>query len=144
MVRIEFVPRRGIDGRAEIVPVLDGVSLIVLVRDFERSLGLKPLGYAGLVPEFTGMGDLLFRDLLGSAARSEGAASTVLFCECGNPACGDLTTQIWSNDGHVTWSDFSVTHDQRDYSALGPFAFAESQYVEALTAVGGLFGRLSG
>ncbi|WP_405062594.1 hypothetical protein OG474_13395 [Kribbella sp. NBC_01505] len=129
MRQVGFELRPWEDSGTELVPLVNGVSLIELVARYERNEGLKPAdGYAGLV---------LYGDLpSGLRAYLTGGPGTpyaLLGCDCGDMGCWPLAAQIHADADTVTWDSFRQPHrPEWDYSGFGPFTFDRAQYDEAL------------
>lgn len=125
------------DGRLQIrtvVPVVDGVSLVDLVEEFERSRGYEPIGgYGGLVPEFYRFGPLDDYYLGGEEYRG-GAQRPLLGCGCGEWGCWPLMATIEADDTVVCWRDLAQPlREARDYSDFGPFEFGRDKYEQAVS-----------
>ena len=123
MRQVGFELRPWEDGGTELVPLVNGVSLVELVARYERGEGLKPAGgYAGL--------------MLGPAARRAylpGTSYALLGCDCGDMGCWPLRAEIHADADTVTWDSFHQPHrPDWDYSGFGPFVFDRAQYDEAL------------
>lgn len=123
------------DDPPEIVPMVNGCSLIDLVADFETSRGWELAGdYSGLVPASFRFGDLT-RYYLGRAARQwpEPGRAWLLGCDCGEVGCWPLDARIEVTDDLVMWQDFQQPHrPERDYRSFGPFVFGRKEYDRAV------------
>jgi hypothetical protein len=119
---------------AQIIPFIDGWSLVQLVGDLETTKGYDPAAtYAGLVPANVRLGDL-DRYYTGTQEPWSGRSRlAILGCECGEYGCWPLDADVRVSDGHVIWSSFGQPHrPDWDYSELGPFVFDEAQYRHAV------------
>ena len=120
---------------AEIVPVVNGRSLIDLVADFEKARRWELAGdYSGLVPASFSFGDLT-QYYLGRAARQwpGPGRAWLLGCDCGEVGCWPLDARIDVTDDLVLWQDFHQPHRAaRDYRSFGPFVFDRSEYDRAV------------
>ena len=130
------------DGETMITPVIDGVSLIRMVTNFENNIGHCDIagGYGGLIPSFYNYGPLNVYFMGGTPHFIEGDKSWayLLGCECGEVGCWPITTSIQVESETVTWCQFSQPHrPKRDYSNFGPFVFNKQQYVSVLKALTG-------
>jgi hypothetical protein len=121
----------------QVVPVLDGRSLVEIVDELETRRGYEPAGgYAGLVPGFFSVGDLKRYYLAKQEPWTGSTPVAVLGCECGELGCWPLHARIVVTDDEVTWRDFQQPHRaQRDYSGLGPFTFDRGDYERAVQEV---------
>lgn len=124
-----------VEGRAAVrlTPVVDGVSLVDLVRAFEATAGFDVAGgYDGLVLDQVRLGDL-DQHLVGRGPLGEPGAASLLGCDCGELGCWPLDARITVADGVVVWDGFRQPHRPgRDYSGFGPFAFDEAAYRSAI------------
>jgi hypothetical protein len=124
------------EGAREVVPFVDGTSLVELVGSFERQRGLSPAGgYAGIIPAHFNFGDLT-RYYLGVENQRWPRAGTVwlLGCDCGEVGCWPLEARIERTDEHVKWSGFRQPfRTQWRYDDFGPFTFERGQYDAAVT-----------
>ncbi|NUT06612.1 MAG: hypothetical protein HOV76_24360 [Hamadaea sp.] len=132
---IEFIVRRLPDRDVhDIVPTIDGQSLLDLIDRFELDSGMRPAGgaYGGLVPAFYRYGQL-DEHFLGRENPGLGPKTAVLACECGEVGCWPLMARIHPTGNLVVWKDFEQPHrPTRDYTTLGPFLFDREQYDSAL------------
>jgi hypothetical protein len=115
-----------------VMPVIDGVSLLHRVREFEFAQDFDVPGpYGPLTPErlscvsweryWVGAFDP------GSYFESVGA-NYVLACDCGEVGCWPLECRIAANDDTVRWDRFRQPHrPERDYSG-----FDRKQYTAAV------------
>lgn len=123
------------EGSVELVPVIDGVSLVHLVGDYESAHGMTPSGgYAGLIPAYFNFGDLTTYYLGQNERQWPGTGRMwLLGCDCGEVGCWPLEVTTTIADGQVTWTDFRQPHRPTwDYAEFGPFTFEESQYRDAV------------
>ena len=120
---------------AEIVPVVNGRSLIDLVADFEKARRWELAGdYSGLVPASFSFGDLT-QYYLGRAARQwpGPGRAWLLGCDCGEVGCWPFDARIDVTDDLVLWQDFHQPHRAaRDYRSFGPLVFDRSEYDRAV------------
>lgn len=112
---------------AELMPVLDGRTLLDRVTEFETSQSYDLAGgYGGLIPEYFNYGPLLDHFLANEVRY-------VLACSCGEVGCWPLLCRIRLEGDHVIWDRFEQRHrPARDYSSFGPFVFALAQYRAAV------------
>ena len=123
-----------------VVPLVDGVSLLKLITDFELSKGWEPAGtYAGIAPEFTNA-DRWVRSLLGYGhPEYEGNGITwLLGCGCSVAGCWPLEACVAINDNTIAWHSFRQPfRPERDYSDFGPFVFDRREYEAAVAELAG-------
>lgn len=121
----------------QVVPVVNGRSLVDLVAEFERAQGWQPVGgYSGLIPDHFRFGELT-QYYLGREARQwpEQGRAWLLGCDCGEVGCWPLDARIELPDQHVVWQGFRQPHrPHRDYQAFGTFVFAREAYERAVRA----------
>lgn len=119
------------DGPVQIVPEVNGRSLVDLVTEFEESRSFTPAGgYAGLVPAHFTFGDLA-RYYLGEEPEQwpKPGHLWLLGCECGEVGCWPLEARVTATDETVAWSNFHTPQRAgRDYTGFGPFLFARDHY----------------
>ncbi|WP_435736288.1 hypothetical protein V5D56_16050 [Cellulosimicrobium sp. PMB13] len=129
-----------VDGVVEVVPYVDGRSLVALARDLESSAGYSPAGaYGGLVPEHFRYGPAA-QHWYGRGRVPAPGHAWILACDCHEAGCWPLEATIAVDEDTVTWSGFSQPHQPRwDYGRLGPFAFDRAQYDDAVDRVSHLF-----
>jgi hypothetical protein len=116
-----------------VVPVVDGVSLITLVRNFEKAQGFDlPGSYGGINPSW-GRTENWVRYLLGESFPEDGHPSNgitwLLGCSCSVAGCWPLEAHVTVERDRVMWHGFRQPHrPAQDYAAFGPFAFARENY----------------
>lgn len=118
----------------QVVPCIDGRSLVEIVAEFEDAQGYTSRSQlGGIVPAFFKFGPL-DRYYLGQHERWSGEKDVaVLLCVCGEFGCGPFYAHVTVNDDEVAWAEFHRPgHVQSDYSAIGSFAFPGSEYREAV------------
>jgi hypothetical protein len=117
---------------SSVVPVIDGMSLIDLVGEFEAARELSPAGgYGGLIPETFHYGDLT-EYFTGKTWRDD-TRIWVLGCECGEAGCWPLETRIDITGSTVAWSEFRQPYrPEWDYHDFGPFLFDRRAYEVAV------------
>jgi hypothetical protein len=134
--QIVFEIRRWDETGRELVPLVDGVSLVDLVSEFEHAAGDQPAGgYAGLVLDHGNFGDLgnYLHGKPDSPYRRDAVA--LLGCNCGDVGCWPLQAQIHADASSVTWTTFTQPHrPDRNYTPFGPFTFRRPQYDKAIQA----------
>lgn len=124
-----------------ITPIIDGVTLVDLISQFEHRCGFEPAGgYAGIVPEYFNFGDLhdyfVGQFSPGSYFANLGAVY-LLGCGCGEVGCWPFCARIVASSDTITWDHFSQPYrSTRDYSNFGPFTFERSQYEAELQEMG--------
>jgi hypothetical protein len=127
----------------ELLPLVDGRSLVDLVAVFEAERGYEPSGaYAGIIPDHFRFGDLSLH-YEGRAERQwpRPNHAWLLGCDCGEVGCWPLTARITVTGTDVIWSHFSQDHRPGwDYAGFGPFFFERQQYAAAVTRAGETFG----
>jgi hypothetical protein len=120
----------------ELLPFVDGVSMVDLVGAYELAAGFDAPGqYAGLVLDHSRFGDLASY-LIGepeSAYFTDRGTIAVLGCDCGELGCWPLEARVLVADAAVTWLGFAQPfRPQRDYGTFGPFMFDRTQYERAV------------
>lgn len=130
-----------VDGLVEVVPYVDGRSLVDVVGRFESARGYSPAGaYGGLVPAFFRYGDAAHQ-WYGRGRVPAGGRAWVLACDCHEAGCWPFEVAVAADATTVTWRDLTQPfRPEWDYSALGPFTFDRAQYNDAVRAVAHLFG----
>ena len=130
-----------VDDVVEVVPFVDGRSLVGLVGAVEAAHGYSPAGaYGGLVPAFFAYGAAEQQWYgLGRHPAPRGRA-WVLACDCHEAGCWPFEVAIDVDATTVTWHDLAQPfHPEWDYSALGAFTFDRAQYDDAVRQVAHLF-----
>ncbi|WP_182376969.1 hypothetical protein [Nocardioides sp. WS12] len=123
------------EGSVELVPVVDGVSLVQLVGEYESAHGMRPSGgYGGLIPAHFNFGDLRTYYLGQSERQWPGTGRMwLLGCDCGEVGCWPLEVTTTVENGQVTWTDFRQPHRPAwDFAEFGPFTFEENRYRDAV------------
>jgi hypothetical protein len=120
----------------ELVPYVDNISMVDLVRGYELAAGYDVPGtYAGIVLDHVDVGDLTSY-LAGepqSAYWAKPGVIALLGCDCGEVGCWPLEARVLRQDGLVTWHSFlQPFRSDRDYRAFGPFVFQRVQYERAV------------
>ncbi|WP_163186957.1 hypothetical protein [Cellulosimicrobium sp. SL-1] len=130
-----------VDGLVEVVPYVDGRSLVDVVGRFESARGYSPAGaYGGLVPASFRYGDAAHQ-WYGRGRVPAGGRAWVLACDCHEAGCWPFEVAVAADATTVTWRDLTQPfRPEWDYSALGPFTFDRAQYDDAVRAVAHLFG----
>lgn len=124
------------EGAREVVPFVDGTSLVDLVGRFEWQCGFDPAGgYAGLIPAHFDVGDLSRYYLgLGDRQWPESGTAWLLGCDCGEVGCWPLEASIVLTDEQVCWTRFRQPYRaQWCYDNFGPFTFKRNQYEASVT-----------
>jgi hypothetical protein len=123
----------------ELMPYVDGVSLVELVSGFERAAGYDVAGeYAGIVLDHFNFGDLAgyLTGQPDSPYWVKLGAIALLGCNCGELGCWPLQCQVLVDEDLVLWRGFEQPHrPARDYGSFGPFVFRRSQYERAVRAL---------
>jgi hypothetical protein len=91
-----------------VVPVVDGVRLTDLVRDFERRAGYEPSGgYGGVAHVLSRFGPVEGY-YLGVATEwlFEGYLEILSWAGCREPGCWPLEVQVTADTSWVTWHSF--------------------------------------
>ena len=119
----------------ELLPVVDGTSLVDLAAEFERASKYEPSGkYAGLVVDYYRFGDLRTY-LTGSRAEWPGERVPLLGCDCGEWGCWPLVARVSHDAQVIRWDTFRQPHRPgRDYGGFGPFVFDATSYADAAEA----------
>lgn len=132
VLSVEPALQLALDPPLSIVPVIDGTSLVDLVKGYETARGWSPAGgYAGLLPDILDCRDLT--EYFAGKSWRDDTRIWVLGCDCGEPGCWPLETQIDITGSTVTWSRFKQPYrPARDYSELGPFIFGKTAYHAAV------------
>lgn len=122
-----------------VVPQIDGLSLISILRDVELPFAKKE-GSPSIAGGYDGIPKNLAlfpsRHLLGEPndlyLYRDGKVA-VLECECGCPGCWSFVIKIQLNENKVQWGEFEQIHRQQwKYDSLGIFTFDRKQYEAAL------------
>lgn len=122
-----------------VLPVIDGVSLVVLARRVEEPAadaeGHPDLAgsYAPLVSEGLPREHFLGRPYL---SWFDDGDTVLLGCTCGDWGCWPLTAMVRVDARFVHWSHFRTGHRDWDLGDLGPFRFERRAYERALTRCG--------
>jgi len=120
----------------ELVPYVDGVSLVELVAGFEQAARFDVVGgYAGIVLDHFNFGDLIgyLTGQPDSLYWARHGAISLLGCDCGDVGCWPLDARVITDGAVVTWRGFTQPHrPNRDYSCFGPFVFRRAQYEHAV------------
>lgn len=140
---VEFRVSATAQGVVQVVPFVDGVSLLERVGDHEREQGHDLAGkYAGLAPAHFQFGDLSAYYLgLEDDQWPESGRVAFLGCECGEVGCWPLEASVVVTDQAVAWFNFGQPfRPDWDYSGFGPFVFERGQYdpavVDAIARLG--------
>lgn len=120
----------------QLVPVVDGVSLVDLVGTFEAERGFDVPGrYAGVIPTFFKYGSLTayYGGQPETSYWQSVGKVALLGCDCGEVGCWPFYARVSADATVVRWSEFEQPHrPSRDYGTFGSFAFNRSQYDEAV------------
>lgn len=112
----------------EVVPVIDGLSLIDRVAQYEAERGYEPSGgYRGVGSNYSAPFAEWFT---GRHLRTPSPDHVPLLgCDCGEVECWPLVATVTVADLVVTWSRFRQPHrEQWSYESFGPFTFDASDY----------------
>ncbi|WP_239313920.1 hypothetical protein [Plantactinospora mayteni] len=136
-VRFEVRPwGHGPTPAREVLPYIDNVSLVDLVRGYELAAGYDvPGAYAGIVLDHFNFGDLTsyLTGAPDSAYWANRGVIALLGCDCGEVGCWPLEALVLLDDGLVTWRGFAQPfRPNRDYGTFGPFVFQRTQYERAV------------
>lgn len=118
-----------------VVPVIDGVSLVDLASEFERSHNYdQPGKYCGYNAEYVHNAFNYHRDDLG---HYQGRNVELLSCNgCFEDGCWPLEASIAMEPDTVIWQDFRQPHRiKRNYKGLGPYEFDRRQYQAAMASL---------
>jgi hypothetical protein len=128
------------DDVVEVVPYVDGRSLVALVGAVESANGYSPAGcYGGLVPAAFRYGPA------GSQWYGHGrwpypGRAWVLACDCHEAGCWPFEVTVRAEARTVSWEDPTQPHrPEWDYTALGTLTFDRAQYDVAVAGVAHLF-----
>lgn len=131
----------------QIVPTVNGRSLVDLVTAYETARLLQPAGgYGGIVPAHFRFGDLTLY-YLGREDRQwpQPGSAWLLGCECGEVGCWPLEARVVATGDTVVWTDFrQPQRPDRDYQGFGPFVFDRAQYDDAVRSAVESLARRSG
>jgi hypothetical protein len=123
-----------------VVPIVDGVSLLTRIRDYETANLFDIAGsYAGIEPSSKSP-ERWVRYLLGEAnpedVESSNGTTWLLGCGCSVAGCWPLEVFVAVERDTVTWDGFRQPHrPERNYSRLGPFVFARDEYEQAVVSL---------
>jgi hypothetical protein len=130
------------DSVRSIVPIVNGVRLTTLIKEFESEHQFEPVGgYAGIVPTHFNFGAL---DQYSMALNSTlpDHRCYLLGCECGEVGCWPLEARIVVSDQKTAWESFRQPfRPERDYSCFGPFKFDLEQYRRSVAELASAFQR---
>jgi hypothetical protein len=141
MNRIEFSVeeyRPDWGGWRGVVPIVDGVSLLTRIHDYEAAEGFDlPGSYAGLEPpdaeRVSGWLRYLMGEILPEYNEPVSGATWLLGCGCSVAGCWPLEARVTVESDRVIWDRFRQPHRPRqNYSAFGPFVFARDEYQTAV------------
>jgi hypothetical protein len=132
--RIEFVVAKDELGMGTFEcaePVVNGESLIDIIRRVEEREPLGYAGYAGLVAP------KLVAALLDCLAAPGAAACSaqVLGCTCGDAGCSWAVVEVVTTDHEVVWQNVQASRfasSPEVYAPVGPFRFRRAEYEESL------------
>ncbi len=125
---------KGKPSYAEVMPLVDSIPLLELVRDFESAQGWPKGSYGPLDPNRYRYcaWDHYFQGYC-RTPMSNPEKTALLVCNCGVFTCWPLLATITTDYETLTWSQFEQPHRrERDYSAFGPFTFDWMDYKDAL------------
>lgn len=123
-----------------VVPMVDGVSLVTRVRDYEAARGFDLPGcYGGIEPSSENTGRWV-RYLLGEAYPEDNEPSNgitwLLGCNCSVAGCWPLEARVTVERDRVIWNGFRQPYrPEQDYTAFGPFVFGRDEYEQALASL---------
>jgi hypothetical protein len=144
MNRIEFSVeqyRPDWGGWRGVVPMVDGVSLITRIQNYEAAQGFDlPGSYGGLEPPDAARAADWVRYLLGEVYPEDNGPSNgttwLLGCNCSVAGCWPLEARVTIEGDRVIWDRFRQPHrPAQDYAALGPFVFDRDRYEQALAGL---------
>jgi hypothetical protein len=129
-----------VDDVVEVVPYVDGRSLVALVGAVEQAKGYSPAGgYGGLVPALFRYGPAE-RQWYGRGRWPSGGRAWVLACDCHEAGCWPFEVTVRADEGTVRWEDPRQPYQPEwDYSSLGALTFDRAGYDEAVARVAHLF-----
>jgi len=120
-----------------IVPIIDGKSLISILKDFEKpfakSEGHSELagGYEGVPNEFVETPSEYYFGKIKN--KWSGDKTVILDCPCLIVGCWSFVTKIEANQNTIIWKAFEQIHRNNwDYSNLSSFVFNKALYQMAL------------
>ena len=123
-----------------VVPMVDGISLVTRVRDYEAARGFDLPGcYGGIEPSSENTGRWV-RYLLGESYPEDNEPSNgitwLLGCNCSVAGCWPLEARVTVERDRVIWNGFRQPHrPAQDYTAFGPFVFGRDEYEQALSSL---------
>jgi hypothetical protein len=138
ILSFEFEPLTDDDSVRSIVPIVNGVRLTTLIKEFESEHQYKPVGgYAGIVPAHFNFGSL-DQYFMASSPNPvlPGQRCYLLGCECGEVGCWPLEAHIVVYEREIVWESFKQPfRPERDYSSFGLFRFDLDQYRQSVVAL---------
>jgi hypothetical protein len=129
ILSFEIRPLSDDDSVRSIVPIVNGVRLTTLIREFESEHEYEPVGgYAGIVPAHFNFG-ALDEYFMASHSTLPDQRCYLLGCECGEVGCWPLEARIVVSEQDIVWEGFKQPfRPERDYLCFGPFRFDLEQY----------------
>jgi hypothetical protein len=121
-----------------VVPIVDGVSLLTRIDNYEVAEGFDlPGSYAGLEPPDDERVSGWVRYLMGEVHPDDneptGGITWLLGCDCSVAGCWPLEARVSVEHDRVIWDRFRQPHrPQQDYAAFGPFVFDRDEYERAI------------
>jgi len=118
-----------------VVPLVDGVSLLKLIADFELAKDWDVPGqYAGIAPAFIDAKRWI-RSLRGQGRPEYEQMESTWLLGCGSSVagCWPLEARVVIEADTVAWDRFRQPfRPKRDYSGFGPFVFHRGEYEGAV------------
>lgn len=129
-----------VDDVVEVVPYVDGRSLVALVGAVESAHGYTPAGgYGGVVPAYFRYGPAEHQ-WYGLGHGPSGGRAWVLACDCHEAGCWPFEVTVRADERTVRWEDPTQPYrPEWDYSSLGTLTFDRARYDEAVARVTHLF-----
>lgn len=119
-----------------VVPVIDGKSLITILKKIELPLAKKE-GSPSIAGAYDGIPISTVRPpskyFYGEESERLNKKIPILICTCLNGGCWDFVAEIESIDKKIVWKNFEQIHRRNwNYEQLGRFEFNKEQFELAL------------
>jgi len=120
-----------------VVPVIDGKSLISILKEFELPLAKKE-GSPSISGAYDGIPISILRPpskyLYGEEPERLSKKIPILICTCLNGGCWDFVAEIETTEKEIIWKNFEQIHRKNwNYDELGIFSFDRKQFENALS-----------
>lgn len=119
-----------------VVPVIDGKSLISILKEFELPLAKKE-GSPSIAGAYDGIPISMVRSpskyYYGEDSHRTDKKTTILICTCLNGGCWDFVAEIKTTEKEIVWKNFEQVHRRNwNYDELGILSFDRKQFENAL------------